>query len=557
MAKLIVKGLLAGAACCSHASGDYTQQILAEDSECAAEHCSFNALQKRAREMIGEEVPDAKSAQSAEPSPPAVEAVLLASARPDDLPKPKIFDSVNPIIARGNFLYDSVTGHRFFAKGVAYNPRNEKYDHSFGNAVKVKGWVDQCKAGDAKTLGYTQDTQVDSLEEFWDVDLEAIANMGANTVRLYNIDPAQSHAKFMKKAASLGLYVIVPLNGKDWGFLPAFPSPDCYTQNITGYGVTGVNALSFAKQVVKEFSQYDNTLLFTVANELPQNDKNGWAAFPCVKALTRDVHRYQQNCSSNMRKVPLIYSDVDMGGEARGEIAQYLTCALESEDDAVDAYGLNVYSWCDKAYPGDGKDDNFDYSPYKDIKKDFDAFPVPFLFTEFGCNLGDFKTKCPYKGGRQWPEVKHFLGPDMGQFMSGAIAFQWSMDKEEYGLTLSPGFLAGQEKLVLLDNYYALKKVYDKYNVSQKWDASPSKVDSCSFVPSDVAAMNHKHERPQCPGKAVWTKLQKQRGVDTISDWSIIPAPADAPLADAGNQSECPASTVPDAVQKMACFKEA
>eukprot|EP00931_Biecheleriopsis_adriatica_P018020 TRINITY_DN1272_c0_g1_i10.p1 TRINITY_DN1272_c0_g1~~TRINITY_DN1272_c0_g1_i10.p1 ORF type:complete len:271 (-),score=71.39 TRINITY_DN1272_c0_g1_i10:130-870(-) len=246
-----------------------------------------------------------------------------------------------------------------------------------------------------------------------------------------------------------------------------------------------------------------------------------------------------------------------MGGEARSEIAQYLTCALESEDDAVDAYGLNVYSWCDKAYPGDGKADNFNYSPYKDIKKDFDAFPVPFLFTEFGCNLGDFKTKCPYKGGRQWPEVKHFLGPDMGQFMSGAIAFQWSMDKEEYGLTLSPGFLAGQEKLVLLDNYYALKKVYDKYNVSQKWDASPSKVDSCSFVPSDVAAMNHKHERPKCPGKAVWTKLQKQRGVDTISDWSIIPAPADAPLADAGNQSECPASTVPDAVQKMACFKEA
>lgn len=25
----------------------------------------------------------------------------------------------------------------------------------------------------------------------------------------------------------------------------------------------------------------------------------------------------------------------------------YLTCALESEADAVDAYGLNVYSWCD------------------------------------------------------------------------------------------------------------------------------------------------------------------------------------------------------------------
>ena len=28
----------------------------------------------------------------------------------------------------------------------------------------------------------------------------------------------------------------------------------------------------------------------------------------------------------------------------------YLTCALDSEADAVDAYGLNVYSWCDEAW---------------------------------------------------------------------------------------------------------------------------------------------------------------------------------------------------------------
>ena len=27
------------------------------------------------------------------------------------------------------------------------------------------------------------------------------------------------------------LQVIVPLNGKDWGYLPAFASPNCYTQD--------------------------------------------------------------------------------------------------------------------------------------------------------------------------------------------------------------------------------------------------------------------------------------------------------------------------------------
>eukprot|EP00434_Breviolum_minutum_P038070 symbB.v1.2.033767.t1/scaffold4242.1/size42524/1 len=317
-----------------------------------------------------------------------------------------------------------------------------------------------------------------------------MANMGANTVRLYNIDPRESHDKFMKKAESLGLYVIVPLTGKDplpksddWGFLPAFPAPDCYTQElcfcgeIEGYGNVGTNLLAFAKTVMKEFAPYNNTLMFTAANELAQLDKNGYAAFPCVKAFVRDLHNYQAECNSTMRRVPLIYSDVDTGGgAARKVVADYLTCALESDADAVDAYGLNVYSWCDETYPGDGKADNFQYSPYKDIKQDFKDFSVPFIFSEFGCNLGIFKTKCPYPDGRTWPDVKHFLGEDMGQFMSGAVAFQWSMDKEEYGLTLSPGFLAGQDKLYLLDNYFNLQKVYKKYNVNATWDASPSEV---------------------------------------------------------------------------------
>ena len=35
-------------------------------------------------------------------------------------------------------------------------------------------------------------------------------------------------------------------------------------------------------------------------------------------------------------------------------LPSYLTCALESEADAVDAYGLNVYSWCDAAWHDKG-----------------------------------------------------------------------------------------------------------------------------------------------------------------------------------------------------------
>jgi len=39
----------------------------------------------------------------------------------------------------------------------------------------------------------------------------------------------------MTFAASLGLYVLVPLTGTKWGFLPAaLPSPRCYTDTIDG-----------------------------------------------------------------------------------------------------------------------------------------------------------------------------------------------------------------------------------------------------------------------------------------------------------------------------------
>lgn len=82
---------------------------------------------------------------------------------------------------------------------------------------------------------------------------------------------------------------------------------------------------------------------------------------------------------------------------------------------------------------------------HHDTPEYFELAKVPFLFTEFGCNLGAFRTKCPwlgsrlpnidhhlrpvptdsdrlrYPGGRTWPEVKHLMGKDMGEMMSGAF----------------------------------------------------------------------------------------------------------------------------------------
>ncbi|CAE8702390.1 unnamed protein product, partial [Polarella glacialis] len=281
-----------------------------------------------------------------------------------------------------------VTGKRFFAKGIAYNPRNVNFDQVqvVINPDHAPSPPSDCEGGKppVEELSYEADVAEDELESSWSEPLKAIANMGANTIRLYNIDPGKSHAKFMKAAARLGLYVIVPLTRKDWGYLPAIASPDCYERNVTenGYGNVGVNLLTSAKLIVKQFSVYPNTLMFAVANELTVNDKNGYSAFPCVKALTRDIHRYQASCAENMRRIPLIYADVDMGRPTRAQVGRYLSCEVESADDAVDAYGLNVYSWCDVTYTNriSGKP-SFKVSPYSDILKDFRHFDKPFLFT--------------------------------------------------------------------------------------------------------------------------------------------------------------------------------
>jgi len=402
-----------------------------------------------------------------------------------------------PVKVQDNLLYDA-QGQRFFAKGVAYNPRN-------GNYGQVLGAHDPaCIPGTPKfpQLKYYADPAADEMEEQFKMYLPLIADLGANVVRLYNIDPEKSHEKFMRQAASLGLSVMVPLTRGDWGFLPALPSPKCYYEDLPDYGHVGLNLLTSSKLIVDQFSKYDNTLMFVVANEIDHLDKEGFAAYPCVKALTRDIHRYQRE--KGYRKVPLIYSNKDQGGSDRLNIAKYLTCELESPDDVVDAFGLNVYSWCDPEYYSPQGVADFKYSPYENIIKEFESLPKPFLFTEFGCNTGAFKTQCPdYKGGRSWVQVGAMFDK-MGDFVSGAVAFEFSMENNEYGLVITPGFLQGQDSLKITDNYYALKKEFTSHEVNQAQKA-------------------RKLPLSQCISKGKADALQSRNHIREVSDWSKLP----------------------------------
>jgi len=423
------------------------------------------------------------------PAAPAAPAPPLPPTSPTARPQ----RASGSISIRGNMLFDS-SGQRFFAKGIAYNPRNANYNQILGAKSPA------CKAGHPKfaELQYFADPVTDDLEQEWHSNLQAMADLGVNTIRLYNIDPQASHRKFMQATAALGIYVLVPLTRGDWGYLAATASPSCYNAEVPGYGNVGTNLLSSAKQIVDQFSAYGNTLMFVVANEIEQLDQNGYSAYPCVKALTRDIHRHQK--ANGLRKIPLIYSDKDQGAPDRSTVAKYLSCEVESKDDVVDAFGLNVYSWCDASYHQGSE--NFEYSPYKSIMTDFAFLSSPMLLTEFGCATGAFQWSCPYKGGRTWPQVKHIM-EDMNYLLSGAVAFEFSMENNEFGVALTPGFVEGQPDLRLTDSYYALQQQFATHHVA---DAVP--------------AMK---SRPSCPSPQEWRSVQQRHGVQTVADWSTLP----------------------------------
>jgi len=465
----------------------------------------------------------------------------------EPLPRAPKVGGADAVVIKGNFMYNSKTGARFFAKGVAYNPRNMVYDRrlmKYGN----------CTPGvaPAEKLSYGADPSASDLASTWKAALNAIAVMGANTVRLYNINPELSHKDFMDYAASLGLYVIIPLTRHDWGWLPAgSPSPLCYSEELDGYGNVGTNVLTSAKMIVREFSQYENTLLFTVANEMTVADKNGYAAFPCVKALTRDIHQYQASCNTTMRRVPLIYADMDMGPPYRELVGRYLACELEGPDDAVDAYGLNVYSWCDKEFPDETGKHNFEYSPYSAIRDEFKHFSIPLLFTEFGCTQGQFMTWCPYRGGRTFPDVQTFFN-EFKEVMSGAVAFEFSMEDNQYGLALTPGFTSdpnNDEKFYYLDSYFALKKEFEKYSVASEWDGAV--VDDCAWTPGEAHKLKETHKQAECPALPEVKALFEAKDLLVEPNWhELPPTPA---RADEGPLAVCPEYEVAPALFKEGC----
>jgi len=105
--------------------------------------------------------------------------------------------AMNPIVIKGNQMFDSVTKKRFFMRGITYDPI--PFAWAGGGDCTAGDAVDEDASTDVLADDFTGNDWID-----FNRDLEQIAEMNANTVRLYQIDPAKKHTKFMAKAESLG-----------------------------------------------------------------------------------------------------------------------------------------------------------------------------------------------------------------------------------------------------------------------------------------------------------------------------------------------------------------
>lgn len=113
--------------------------------------------------------------------------------------------STNPLVVKGYRFFDSVSGDYFAFSGVNYYPRPNAGSLDMNNF-------------DFFTSNYSH---------MWQRDLPKFTALGANSIRLYAVDPTQDHDAFMCALQAEGIYVMVELGSSCEGCeITAKKAPD-------------------------------------------------------------------------------------------------------------------------------------------------------------------------------------------------------------------------------------------------------------------------------------------------------------------------------------------
>jgi hypothetical protein len=342
-------------------------------------------------------------------------------------------DSIPHIYVKGKeFVYDvpsadvSDTGSttkRFVVRGVAVS------------------------ASGSTGLGITDILADDYHDLMVDHIIPKLKDLNVNCIRVYEIHPKVSYPKYHKKSMDSlkeeGIYVMVGL-----------ASPTYSINRITG--AYGYGVFYHAAQVVNEFANYDNTLCFSVGNEVefpgeqatllnianPDSTANEIVAdtinmeikvAQAMKSFARDIKAHMKK--KQFRPIPVGVAMQDgpqvnwndtnklsyqIGIIGTDIIAQYYAAGKPAgkPDDQMDFIGINTY-----AYVSGLKQHK---SAYDRLATESKPLPIPVFLSETGAITN------PPRTWKVVPEM--YTNKKLYEQLSGQVAFQLLEEGAGFGL---------------------------------------------------------------------------------------------------------------------------
>lgn len=260
---------------------------------------------------------------------------------------------------------------------------------------------------------------------------------------------------------------------------------------------------AYAK-VIDAFHKYDNVLGFFVGNKNIAT-KDASPAAPLLKAAARDMKAYRD--IKGYRKIPVGYSAADIK-ELRPMLQDYLACGGNSSE-AVDFFALNSYSWCDPS--------TYEESTYNQLQDYAEGFPVPIFFSETGCNV---------PGPRKWDDMDAIFSKPMVDNWSGAIAYEWIQEENNYGITYgSQADDAGRNDGGFPRKGTPTPRSPDFDNLKSKWAAShPSGVSKADYDARAVSTRPCPTSTPGC-----WWQVNGNVKLPTLGARGLGPSPRRQP----------------------------
>ncbi|KAL2268920.1 hypothetical protein VTJ83DRAFT_3766 [Remersonia thermophila] len=315
-----------------------------------------------------------------------------------------------PIVMKGTkFFYEN--GTQFFMNGIAYQQEYGAPGTSTSTSASNVKYADPLANPEACKR-----------------DVPLLKALRTNTIRTYAIDPDADHDECMKLLDEAGIYVISDLSE------PALSiNRDDPKWNVELY--------ERYTAVVKSLSKYSNVIGFFAGNEV-SNNRTNTPASAYVKAAVRDTKAYINDNFDRWMGVGYAAND---DPDIRIQSSHYFNCG--PEEDSIDYWGYNIYSWCGKS--------SMSLSGFDKQVEFFQNYSVPVFFAEYGCNLPNGAD------GRIWEETKALYSDEMTDVFSGGIVYMFHQEANDYGLVEMKGNTAKTMK-----NFDTLKTAMASVNPS-------------------------------------------------------------------------------------------